>query len=180
MGDRAMRGAFAQQGEFADGDVFALGWRPAWVDSSHFAGTLAPNGPHQWQALWRMNGERAGLILAGSYSTLEENRTGRSAKLELVDLGRARVEPFTTDPLRRKRRLWTAFFYGPSVGRFDFAPGLNEYALGWFWRAGLNLPVQGRVGIDIYVDAHAWLEGRNRDWHLAGSGAMGVDLIICH
>ncbi|MHC5058354.1 MAG: HEAT repeat domain-containing protein, partial [Planctomycetota bacterium] len=161
MGDRAMREAFEREGEFADGDLFALGWRPAWVDSSHFAGTMAPEGPHQYQLLWRMDREKADLILAGSFSTLEENRTGRTAELVLVDLGRARVKPFTTDPLRQKRRLRTAFFHGPSVGRFDFALGLNEYAAGWFWRAGLNFPVRGRVGIDIYIDAHAWLEGRN-------------------
>ncbi|MHC4252101.1 MAG: HEAT repeat domain-containing protein [Planctomycetota bacterium] len=180
MGDRAMREAFEREGEFADGDLFALGWRPAWVDSSHFAGTLAPDGPHQYQLLWRMDREKADLIFAGSYSTLEENRTGRSAELVLVDLGRAREKPFTTDPLRQKRRLRTAFFHGPSVGRFDFASGLDEYAFGWSWRAGLNFPVRGRVGIDIHIDAHAWLEGRNRDWHFAGSGAMGVNLIVCH
>jgi HEAT repeat protein len=179
-GGRAVRRAFAEQGTFADADLFAAGWRPTWVRGSRFAGTLAPEGPEQLQVLWRMKRERADLVIAGALSTLEENRTGRRARLELAELGYAREKPFATDPLRQKRRLLTAFFHGPSVGRFDFAPGPNEYAVGWFWRAGLNFRVWGRAGLDVYVDAHAWLEGRNRDWHLAGAGAVGVNLIIRH
>ncbi len=179
MGDRAVREAFEREGEFADGDLLTFGWRSAWVDGSHFAGTLAPDGPHQYQFLWRMDREKADLILAGSYSKLKENLTGRRAELALVDLGRAREKPFTTDPLRQKRRLRTSFFHGPSVGWIDFATSLDEYAFGWSWRAGLNFPIRGRVGLDVYIDAHAWLEGRNKDWHFASSGAVGMSLVKC-
>jgi HEAT repeat protein len=173
----AVREAFLRQGEYTEGNLASVGWRPSIMVGTDFEGTFTPDGGNQYYLHIRLDRQHADLVITGAYSELEENGTGRDAEVWLVGIGRGFSRSYSSAPGRQKHELRWVFSHGFSAGVIDFPSELNEYVFGWFLRAGYGVPAFGNWGLELFLDGHAWAEGRNSDWSLAGSVAAGVSLV---
>ncbi len=173
----AVREAFLRQGEYTEGDLASVGWRPSIIVGTDFEGTFTPDGGNQYYLHIRLDRQHADLVITGAYSELEESGTGRDAEVWLVGVGRGSSRSYSSAPGRQKHELRWVFSHGFSAGLIEFPSEANEYAFGWFLRAGYGVPAFGNCGLELFLDAHTWAEGRNSDWSLAGSLAAGVSLM---